>query len=388
MNTAANINVVHESEAQRQHARVKLPALLRFQSKNKERIETRVLDLSAGGLSFSIGKNQFSVGDFYKARLQFQIDSVNLGLDVELQVRTVDTANDRVGCQFHNLSQQDIATLRHLISAHLGGEIISVGNLLHTLQRENFTKARKSGGGGGMSAFGRFRAVAFSAAIFVIGVAAFAFILQSLYNLYFVTHAQSAKVNVSNMQVTMPREGTVQSLLPEGTVDVEKGAPIASFSASMLEMLKGHLADDQLSPAKVEELFGKQMKGTLTSPCNCKVARQYVADGQFAAKGDVIFELVPQDTTATITASFPYRSLSQVKPGTRVSFWLPDESEPRRGRIVSTDLHEGGLSSDIRAQIKPEQPVPSTLANQPVEVVVDRGPTFDWMIDKAIAAGL
>lgn len=30
MNTAVNVNVVHESEAQRQHARVKIPAKLRF----------------------------------------------------------------------------------------------------------------------------------------------------------------------------------------------------------------------------------------------------------------------------------------------------------------------------------------------------------------------
>lgn len=30
MNTAVNANVVHESEAQRQHARVKIPAKLRF----------------------------------------------------------------------------------------------------------------------------------------------------------------------------------------------------------------------------------------------------------------------------------------------------------------------------------------------------------------------
>jgi hypothetical protein len=35
----------------------------------------------------------------------------------------------------------------------------------------------------------------------------------------------------------------------------------------MLDVLKGHLDDAQLQPAKVEELFGKQMTGTLTSPC-------------------------------------------------------------------------------------------------------------------------
>ena len=52
----------------------------------------------------------------------------------------------------------------------------------------------------------------------------------------------------------------------------------------MLDVLKGHLDEDQLQPAKVEELFGKQMTGTLTSPCDCVVAQQMVADGQYANK--------------------------------------------------------------------------------------------------------
>lgn len=389
MNTAVNVNVVHESEAQRQHARVKIPALLRFLSKHREPVEMRLLDLSAGGFGFSADTLPIQVGDYYQGRLQFQVDGLNLGLDVEFQVRSFDPDNHRVGCQFHNLKPQDIATLHHLISAHLGGELISIGGLLNTLQRDNFTKARKQNNtGNGMGFFARLRAVGFSLALFIIGVAAFAFILQSLYNLYFVTRAQAAQVSVPSLQVTMPREGTVQSLLPEGSDSVAKGAPMAAFSTSMLEMLKGHLTDDQLSPAHVEELFGKQMKGTLTSPCNCKVARQLVADGQFASKGDVIFELVPQDSQASVSASFPYRLLDQAKPGSRVRFQVANEATTRSGKIISTRLHEGGLSSDIRAVIQPDTPLPSTLAGQPVEVVIDHGPSLDWVIDRAMAAGL
>ncbi|HWV09632.1 PilZ domain-containing protein [Pseudomonas sp.] len=387
MNTAVNVNVVHESEAQRQHARVKIPSLLRYLGKNRERVEVRILDLSAGGFSYSGEGHAAQVGDYHKGRLQFQLDSLDLGIDVEFQVRSIDPQSKRIGCQFHNLKPREQATLRYLISAHLGGELVSVGDLLNTLQRENFTKPRKNGNGGsGMGPLGRLRAVSFSLALFLVGLAAFGYIFKSLYGLYFVTHAESGLVNVPSMQVTMPREGTVQSLVtPEG--NIEKGAPIASFSATMLEMLKGHLSDEQLTPANIEELFGKQMKGTLTSPCNCKIARQLVADGQFASKGDVIFELVPQDTLATVTASFPYRNFAQARPGTRVSFWVAGEDTPRYGKIVSTSLHQGGLSSDIRAEIQPESTLPSTLAGQPVEVIIDRGPSFNWMIDKAMAAG-
>ncbi|WP_417660283.1 PilZ domain-containing protein [Pseudomonas sp.] len=386
MNTAVNVNVVHESEAQRQHARVKIPATLRYITKAREQVEVRVLDMSAGGFSFSSEKTQANVGDFHKARMQFQLDSLNLSLDIEFQVCSTDPVNNRVGCQFHNLKPREIATLRYLISAHLSGEIVSTGDLLNTLQRENFTKPRKQGNGGGMSVFGRIKAVTFSIAIFAVGVAAFGYIFKSIYGLYFVTHASSGMVNVPSLNITMPREGTVQSLVGADGI-INKGAPVATFSASMLEMLKGQLSDEQLTPANIEQLFSKQMKGTLTSPCNCKIARQLVADGQFASKGDVIFEMVPQDSKATVLASFPYRKFAEARPGTRIKFWVAGDDQARSGKIISTNLHDGGLSSDIRATIEPDSTLPSTLAGQPVEVEIDRGPSLDWLINKATAAG-
>jgi alginate biosynthesis protein Alg44 len=385
MNTAVNLNVVHESEAQRQHARVKIPGKIRYIARG-ERFEASLLDVSAGGFAYTGGRAGATIGDHHRGRLMFQIDGLSLGLDIEFQVRAVDARSERIGCVFHNLQPRDIATLRYLISSHLSGELVSAGDLLNTLQRENFTKARKNGAGGGMGVLGRLKAVSFSLGIFVVGLGAFGYISKSLYDLYFVTHADSAMVAVPSMQVTMPREGTVQSLVgPDATV--EKGAPIASFSATMLEMLKGHLTDSQLSPGNVEDLFGKQMKGTLTSPCNCKISRQLVADGQFASKGDVIFELVPQDTQATVQARFPFRNIAQAKPGARVTFQVAGEDEVRHGKILSSSLHDGSMSADIRTTIQPDEPLPSSLAGQPVELSIDRGPSLDWLVDRALAAG-
>lgn len=386
MNSVANHNVVHESEAQRQHARVKLPGRLRFTNAKGERIDARLQDISAGGFSFTNEKTTHKVGDFHRGQLQFQLDSLVLGLDVEFQVNSVQPEHNRIGCQFHGLGAREAAALRHLISAHLAGELVNVGEVLHILQRDNFTKARKNGAGGGMSMLGRLRAVTFSGAIFLVGLAAFGYIGKSVYGLYFVTHAKSAQISLPALQVTMPREGSVQALVqPDGIV--EKGAPIATFTTSMLEMLKGHLGDDQLEPSQIEALFAREMQGTLTSPCNCKIARQLVADGQFASKGDVIFELVPQDGVATVSASFPYRNLEQARPGTPVTFKVAGEDEARHGQIVSSALHDGGLSSDIRVVIKPQDVLPASLAGQPVDVVIDRGPSLFGLVDQAVAAG-
>ncbi|MCX7078363.1 MAG: alginate biosynthesis protein Alg44 [Pseudomonas sp.] len=390
MNTAINTNVVHESEAQRQHARVKIPAKLRFVDSTGTALIARVEDLSAGGLCFNAGPQKpLTVGTVHKGRLQFVIDNLGLAMDVELQVRSYDRQTGRIGCQFQNLDQQDISTLRHLITSHLSGDIVTLGEVLATLQRDNFTKARKvKDGGSGMTAFGRLRAMTFSFAIFLVGLAAFGFIFKSVYGMYFVSHAQAGLVSVSGMNVTMPRDGTVQSLIkPDGIA--AKGAPLATFSTSMLDVLKGHLDEDQLQPAKVEELFGKQMTGTLTSPCDCTVAQQLVADGQYASKGDVIFELVPKGSEANVEARFSYRQFGDVRPGTSVNFQIAGEDQIRTGKIVSsTSLKSSDLSSDIRVQIKPDAPLDSSFAGRPAEVTSNRGPSLSWLINKAMAAGL
>lgn len=366
MNTAVNANVVHESEAQRQHARIKIPAKLRLLNDQPNAPLVRIEDLSAGGLSFVAPSGQkFSEGQIVKGRLQFIIDNLGLAMDVDLQVRSIDNASNRIGCQFQNLEPQDIATLRHLITSHLSGEVVTLGEVLATLQRDNF-----------------------SLGVFIVGLAAFGFIFKTIYGLYFVSHASAGLVTIPSMDVTMPREGTVQSLVAQNG-EAAKGAPLATFNTSMLEMLKGSLTGEDLQPAKIEELYGKQMSGTMTSPCDCVVARQLVADGQFASKGQVIFQLVPRNAPATVEARFTYRQFNDVKPGTRVSFQIAGEDKLRTGQIVSsTNLSDADLSTDIRVQIKPDESLSSSLAGRPVEVVSDRGPSVNWLIDKAMAAGL
>jgi len=386
MNTAVNPNVVHESEAQRQHARVRLPAKIRFIGPNRETQEAKVDELSAGGFSF-IPQKPVVEGEIYRGRLMFVIDNLGLGMDVEFQARYVE-GDGRVGAQFQNLEQADISTLRHLITSHLSGELVTMGDVLGTLQRDNFTKARKrKGASSDMSFFGRLRAITFSLGIFLIGLVAFGYIFKSVYNLYFVTHAESGIVTAPGMNITMPRDGTVSSLVGANGI-APKGSPLATFSTSMLDVLKGHLEEQDLTPQKVTELFGKQMTGTLTSPCDCVVAQQLVANGQYASKGDVIFNLVARNTTANIEARYTYRQIDDVRPGSKVDFRVAGDDQVRSGQIVdATALKVDDLSTDMRVTIKPDQPLDIKFAGRPVDVSSTRGPSLDWLIDKAMAHG-
>ncbi|WP_160083276.1 PilZ domain-containing protein [Pseudomonas sp. 8AS] len=383
MSPSSNSNVVHESEAQRQYARLKLPAKIVYRSPQGQDLEAPLLDLSAGGFSFEPNSGLISEGQHLRGKLMFEIEGIGFAMDVEFQVRSLQ-GGKRVGCEFHNLKPREISALRYLISGFLSGELVTVGDLISTLQRENFTKARNNKADGPVSPLARLRALGLSLAIFLVGVSACSYVLYQLYDIYFVTHADSAQVMVPGQQVAMPREGSVQSLVKVGDT-VAKGAPVATFSATMLDALKGALPEAEMTPDNLERLFSKSFQGTLTSPCDCRVVAQLVGDGQMAVKGTAVFTLAPADSVATVEARFPYRAFAELQPGTQVSFLVGGETEPRSGVISSMALQDGGLASDIRVMIEPALPLASELAKRPVDVRIQ--PLGGLWSSNSLAAG-
>ncbi|MGH8434254.1 MAG: PilZ domain-containing protein [Pseudomonas sp.] len=382
-----NTNVVHESEAQRQYARLKMPARIRFVGPNREALESELLDLSAGGFSFTQTSQPMALGEHHKGKLVFQIDGLSMAIDTEFQVRSVYADGKRVGCEFYNLRPREVAALRYLITSYTSGEMVTMGDMLGTLQRDNFAKARKGkDGAGAMGFLSRLRALGFSLAILLVGIGAFTYILNQLYNLYFVTHADSAMVSLPSQNVSMPREGVLQASLVKVGGEVAKGAPLATFSATMLDVLKNNLPAEQMTPENIERLFSKTLQGTLTSPCDCRVVAQFVGDGQPASKGVPVFELMPLNGEATIEARFPYKTFSKVQPGAEVRVQISGESTPRSGKISAVSLQQGDLASDIRVSILTDEPLTTQMARRPVEVTID-GMAGNFLIEKVMATG-
>lgn len=376
-----NSNVVHEAEAQRQYARLKLPAKIRYRTPQGQELEAQLLDLSVGGFGFQPGNTLLSEGQRFHGKLMFEVEGIGFAMDVQFQVRSL-VDGKRAGCEFHELRPREIAALRYLISSFLSGELVNVGDLISTLQRENFTKPRKGKGDDKMSLAARVKALGLSLSIFLVGVAASSYVLYQLYDVYFITHADSAQVSVPGQQVSMPREGTVQSLVKVGDT-VAKGAPVGTFSSSALDVLKNVLKPEEMAPDNLQRLFDKSFQGTLTSPCDCRVVAQLVGDGQVAAKGAAVFMMAPVDAVATVEARFPYRAFDELQPGSPVNFLVAGESEPRSGRISALALQDGGLASDIRVAIQPDQPLATELAKRPVDVRIQPlGGLFD-----SVAAG-
>jgi alginate biosynthesis protein Alg44 len=366
-------SVVHESEVQRQHARVRMPGIVEV-GDGKERQRFRLHDLSAGGFSFDAPPGSFRAGTAGKGSLIINLDQIALTFAVPFQVRSVN-GKGRVGCGFQSLGQREISGLRHLITSSLSGDVVNVGEVLHTMARDNFTRARPAKEEPrGAAAGGGLRAAVASLLVLAGGVTALAYAAQKLHEALFVSVATAAKVAGPVYTVAMPREGTFYSLVPPDGM-VKKGAPIASFEAPVLDLVRSQALNANLSAEQVDKMLRQTVKGTITSPCDCRVQNQLVAEAQFVTRGQVLFELIPRQFDSFVVASFRHDQIDELSPGRAVHFRISGDDATHTGRISQlrvpgTPGMEFQLGDGLIALIEPDQPVPNDLVNRPAEVSV------------------
>jgi alginate biosynthesis protein Alg44 len=386
METGRNLKVVHASETQRQHPRVRVPGTVQFAAGGVVR-RYPLYDLSAGGFSFECAQDRYQVGGRFQGELSFTVDGVSFAIPAPFEIRHCTPAQEGVGARFHDLDQRQIAALRHLINGYLTGELVSVGDMIATLSRNNFTPSRGAiASGGGLSIGGRLRAVAVTGTMVLLGAVAFFYAATKLYDLLFVTHSTAAKVAAPIVTITMPRDGTFFDLVPEGGT-VKKGAPLASFQTAMLEVLQGDPGALHLPPDQLTQLLGAQLKGSIASPCDCKVHKRFAVDAEYVNRAQPLFELLPQNAAPYILARFHYDQLDQLQPGRMVNFTISNAGSLRTGKVMElraltapvtqaggyTDLsglNNSNTTTDVIAVIQPTQPIDAALIDQPADVRV------------------
>jgi len=379
-------SVVHEAEAQRQHPRVRIPATVRIEADGRE-TTYRVHDVSLGGFAFEAGSDKFRFSTTHRGTLDFAIEPIGLSLPMTFQVRNLDRAGRRVGCEFQDLDRRKTAMLRHLIGAHLAGELVSVGEVLTTLQRDNYTKPRVQEVAKPRIAE-RTRAMTLTAAMFAVGIVAFLYAASKLYGVLFVTHASAAKVAAPSFAITMPRDGTYFSLIPPDG-KVKKGQPLGTFQAAMLDVVQNDPGVLHLTPQQISDLMGETLKGTLSSPCDCTVHGQYALDSQFVNRNQPLMELLPDDVKPYVLARFHFDSIKDLAVGRSVSYRISGDADEHYGKVrglrmlpgpasttdlgAATDLrglNTPGPVSDVIAEIDPADPIDRTLIERPVDVSV------------------
>ena len=371
MMATANLTLVHETEAQRRHARVKLPARLIVTDPQHNQYVLELSEISASGFSVVNEEAKLHLDRVYRGRLLFNFDAVEFVLKVSFKVMNARTEESRFGCEFQDLGTQEISTLRLLISKFLGGEIARVNDVLTTLNRENFTKARKVNTSAGLTGWAKTKALLATGLMFLVGLTAFAYLLSTLASHYLVTAARSALVSLPQQTVLMPKEGNVELLVKVGDT-VKAGMPVARVQAPWAEQVTTMLKASATPDPKLLSLLQTQMDYTLPSPCDCVVLSTGVANGQFLERGKSVVQLIPPQSQPYVQASFDYSDYAGLTTGRKVWLTLPD-GLPVSGTIAQVMMKEG-LSEQtqgaVTVQVKPDSPLPATTAGSPVAVSV------------------
>jgi alginate biosynthesis protein Alg44 len=410
VNDLEHFDVVHEAEAQRQYPRVRVPGWLLVRQdrpdardrKEKEKARGyRLHDLSIGGLSFEGDAAKYPVGSKFDGRLELTVEPVTFALDVHCEVRNVSRDGRRVGCCFLDLDPGEISALRRIIHGTLAGELVVAGDVLTALSRDNFVKARPAETGASLTGRARTRASLMTALMFAVGLVAFAYALEKFYEMAFVTKAAAAKIAAPTFTIAMPRDGTFFSLVPENGI-VKKGQPVASFQAAMLDVIQADVGNLKLSPAELSQLMGETLKGTLSSPCDCKVQHHAAIDGQYVNRGQPLFELVPETAEPYVLARFHFDNIDDLPIGRRVKFRIYGESGDHAGEVRDVrllpsssaagepgasdvrGLNNAGTVSDVIATIEPAEPLDRQLIDRPVEVTLGGGTTLAGMLFKPV----
>ena len=135
----ANIKVVHESEAQRQHVRVKISASATIDGKTYA-----VEDLSVGGMRLRDAEAVLTAGQDFECVLRFPFEGFALQIDVECMVEHSQDEASMLGCVFTTLEASQRSLLNLVIQSHLSGAVVSEDNILQIAGRDNFVKFRKN----------------------------------------------------------------------------------------------------------------------------------------------------------------------------------------------------------------------------------------------------
>lgn len=342
------INTVHEADAQRHHVRVKLPAKVEINHAFYE-----VKDWSTGGASLSVPADDtsgiFTSGKTYKARMIFDFSGFSLFVPMNIEIRHTqdEQSGVQVGLRFIDMSSEQIVIMQHLVSSYVTGELGSVGELIHVLSRNNFTKPRQvpkreedMTTGEKLAYFSK------RALVPLVSIALLAYVSMAVFEQNFVVTAQKAVVTGDALAIIAPAGGIVN--------------------------FKGLHSGDQVKKGDVL-MTVKSETGTIVgidSPCNCVVTSRSVDSGSVVSKGSVIANLMPVDDPLYVVAYVSYNDATHLSKGDKVSLSFAKFGQSYSGEISGIAVDRTGNNS-AEIIVRPTTQIPSEMIGLPVTMKIN-----------------
>lgn len=338
-------NLVHEADAQRHHVRVRLPAKLEIGGKA---YDTR--DWSTAGASLIVPDKAdatvFTEGKHHSARLIFSFMGFTLIVPMKIEIRHTATDEDGqyLGIRFIDMTQEQIVIMQQLVGSYVTGELSSVGELIHVMSRNNFTKPRQvPKREEDLTAGERFSQALKKLSIPLITLLLLGYVGMSIFEHKFIVSAEKAVVTGDGVSLAAPAGGVVSFKDLHNGDTVKKG--------------------DALMTVKTDS-------GTMTSidsPCDCAIEDRMVDSGTTVAKGSIVLKLLPTDAPLRVDAQVSYTNAVKLAKGQNVVIQHNGSGKHFDGVISAVTI--GANSGDrARVMIHPLETLPKNLIGAPVSI--------------------
>ncbi len=309
------IRVVHESETQRQHIRIGLPAKVKINDDIY-----KIKDLSVSGLSIATDKELPIDKSARTLRIFFVFDVFAFYLDIKAQPVYFNAKRKEAGFRFVEMKDRQLSLLNYVVKSWLSGSVIREGEIMNVISRDNLTKARNhhtEPEETGLKA--TLQKVLPTALISVLGIAGLLFFFGNIYENSSIVKSYESVVAGNELNIRAHTEGIFTPLIGEDVDHVQKDQPLATISRE----------DSSLSgPGQT----------TIKSPCDCYILSQQAQSGEFRAMGEPLFRLLPAESRLWVTATVPPQQAQKLRLQDNVNLKVAGEGTFMEGYVTEIDF--------------------------------------------------
>ncbi len=350
------LRVVHEAERQRQHARYRIAAAALVEGHR-----VGVQNWSLGGICLSGLESPLPPDRDLELQLEFDFDVIKVGLEIRARVVWQDEAAGQAGLGFVDLGDREISALRYVIDAFLAGDVVSTGDLIHVIRRDNFAppRAEAAAAGGEEDPTGRLVRTGLMAGLLLI------LLTFSISTLYRRAHAVEARWAVVEAPLVVVRSPQPSYFRP-------------------IELVEGRVLDTGDNVALVELVGGGAV--AIDSPCRCSIVSVHARERAFVGQGEPLVSLMPEGEPVYVRAAVSWEDLKSMVVGDRAEIRLGSGEliDGRVARIEAGSTQALRLSAPLKGEpstdeglaevlIHPVRPLPVTRLDEAVWVTVRTG---------------
>ena len=289
------VQIKHEAEITRQHARYKIPATMEIDGK-----DYKIDNWSISGCAI-IDLPEEYVHKFAEGKMKFKFDNFETAVDnLKLEFLRNDKFDDHtiMRCRFTELKPDQRAILQHIIDSFLEGSIITQDDILHVVQHQITYPDKKA------KEISHKKAWSILLLIYIVIFVLILFLGYVFYNRTFIVKAISGYVDTNISMVRSPAPSFIEfieNIKPGDEINTSKPFAVA-------KMLNGGIR-------------------TLRSVVNGKVLNVYVKNNEFRDTGEPILSVMPKNSHIYVVAHILSKQAEKLKIGDIATVTLPNGTE-------------------------------------------------------------